>query len=228
MTPFRSPAFRSLWGSSVAFAAAQGMERVLSAWLALELGAGPFLIGVMFAVRMLPSLLFGLAAGTIADRADRRRQIQAVSVAAAVFTAAFGGLLSLQGGQLWQVVVLGFASGCVQVFDTPARQALVVDTVPHDGAMRALALNALAGRFATALGALAAGALIPPLGLGSSYLAVAAAYGCVALLAVGARVARAHAPAAERPPFRRALWEAARLVVDAPSMRTLVLAGLVC
>lgn len=46
------------------------------------------------------------------------------------------------------------------VFDTPARQALVLDAVPKDMAQRALALNALAGRFATAIGALIAGLMI--------------------------------------------------------------------
>jgi MFS family permease len=228
MTLFRSPAFRHLWGSSVTHAAAQGMERVLTAWLALELGAGPLMVGLLFAVRMLPSLLFGLAAGTVADRMSRPLQLQVVAVSALALMAAFGGLVGLGGGQLWQVVAFGFMAGCLQVFDTPARQALVVDIVPDDAAMRALALNALAGRFATALGALAAGAMIPAIGVAGCYFAAAAAYGLVALLAAGVRPPRERHAAGERPPFRQALWEAARLVVDAPAVRTLVIAGLVC
>ena len=46
------------------------MERTATAWLALEVGGGAVAIGLIFAARMLPSLLFGLLAGTIADRAN--------------------------------------------------------------------------------------------------------------------------------------------------------------
>jgi hypothetical protein len=66
MHPFRFPTFRRLWCSSLAATGAQGMERTATAWLALEAGGGAFAVGLIFAARMLPSLLFGLAAGTLA------------------------------------------------------------------------------------------------------------------------------------------------------------------
>src|SRR6266540_6698364 len=90
MTPFRSPAFRRLWCSSLASTGAQGMERTVTAWLALETGGGAFAIGLIFAARMLPSLLFGLAAGTIADRADRPRQLLVVDGEANIMMATIG------------------------------------------------------------------------------------------------------------------------------------------
>ncbi len=96
---------------------------------------------------MLPSLLFGLAAGTIADRADRPRQLLAVAGAALLLMAGFSWLVGAGDVRVWQVVVFAFVAGCVHVFDTPARQALVVDTVPREAAARALALTALAARF---------------------------------------------------------------------------------
>src|SRR5438067_1308773 len=45
-----------------------GMERTATAWLALEAGGGGLAVGLTLAARMLPALMFGLAAGTIADR----------------------------------------------------------------------------------------------------------------------------------------------------------------
>jgi MFS family permease len=98
-TPFRSPAYRRLWLSTVITAAAQGVERTLTAWLALQLGADAF--GLFFAARMLPSLLFGLPAGTIADRADRPRQLGAVALAWGYAAVALAyGLLALLIGTL--------------------------------------------------------------------------------------------------------------------------------
>src|SRR5215210_2217916 len=158
------------------------MERTATAWLALEVGGGAFAVGLVFAARMLPSLLFGLAAGTIADRADRPRQLLAVAAAAALLMVAVSWLIGTGGVRIWQVVVFSFAAGCIQVFDTPARQALVLDTAPKATGLRALALIALAARFAGGLGALSAGLLIPLGGVARCYLLIAAVYGISAAL----------------------------------------------
>jgi MFS family permease len=228
MTPFRSPAFRRLWCSGLASMGAQGMERTATAWLALSTGGGAFAVGLIFAARMLPSLLFGLAAGTIADRAERSRQLLAVAGAALLLMAGFSWLIDTGNTQIWQVVVFAFAAGCVQVFDTPARQALVLDTVPKETALRAMALTALAARFAAALGALAGGRLIPLAGVVRCYLVIAVVYGIAALLVARLRVPQEHRTQAAPPPFRQALRDAARLMIDVPAVRTLVIAGVAC
>src|SRR5262245_66522096 len=117
MSPLRSPSFRWLWCSSVASTGAQWMERTTTAWLALEAGGGAFAVGLTLAARNLPSLLFGLAAGTIADRVERRRQLLAVAGAACILMAAVGWWLGSVDVRTWQVVVISFALGCIQVFD---------------------------------------------------------------------------------------------------------------
>jgi MFS family permease len=204
------------------------MERTATAWLALEVGGGAFAIGLIFAARMLPSLLFGLAAGTIADRGDRARQLLAVGGAALLLMATFSWLIGMGGMRVWQVVAFAFAAGCLQVFDTPARQALILDTVPREAALRALALNALGARFAAALGALGAGALIPLIGVARCYLVVAVAYGLMAVLVASLRVPQERRVLIAAPPFRRAFGDAVRLLVDVPVIRTLMVAGIAC
>lgn len=128
----------------------------------------------------------------------------------------------------WHVVVIAFAAGCLQVFDTPARQALLLDTVPRDAAPNAVALNAVAARLANALGALGAGILIPVAGVAATYLAVAAVSGANAAFVRSVRVPRTTYVSATHPPFGRALVDAARLLVDVPAVRTLSLAGIAC
>ncbi|HET8630044.1 MAG TPA: MFS transporter, partial [Thermomicrobiales bacterium] len=226
--PWHSAAFRGLWCASLASAGAQGMERTTTAWLVVAAGGGPLAVGLALAARSLPSLLLGLPAGTLADRADRRRQLLVVAGAAALVMAAVGGILQARAISPWQVTGIAFAAGCLQVFDTPARQALVLDTVAAEAAQRALALNALAVRLAVALGAVAAGALIVGVGLPRCYLAVAAAYCASAALLLSLRVPR-HARVAGPPPgFGRGLREAARLLVADPAVRTLSVVGITC
>ena len=228
MSAFASPAFRSLWSSTLASAAAQGMERTATAWLALETGSGAFAIGLIFAARMLPSLLLGLIAGTIADRADRTRQLLAVAGITLFLMAAFGWLVGAGKIQVWQVVAFSFAAGCVNVFDMPARQALVMDTVPRAVAPRALALNALAARVAAAIGAIMAGILIARVGVANCYFVIAAIYGVMGVLITTLNVAQKHNTIVTPPPFKRAFVEAGRMIVDLPGVRTLFIAGLIC
>lgn len=204
------------------------MERTVTAWLALEVGGGAIAIGLIFAARMLPSLLFGLAAGTIADRVNRAHQLLAVAVAALALMAGFGWIVGLGGLQVWHVVVFSFVAGCIQVFDTPARQALVLDTVPREAAANALALTALAARFASAVGAIGAGALIALAGVGHTYLAIAGIFAIAALLVATLRVPQDHHTMVALPPFSQSFRDAARLIVDLPAVRTLMIAGVVC
>lgn len=228
MTPLRSGAFRWLWCSTLASAGAQGMERTTTAWLALLAGDGAIGVGLVFAVRNLPSLLFGLMSGTIADRTDRPRLLLGVAGAAAALMVLLAWLSRAGSVQTWLVVAISFATGCQQVFDTPSRQALVLDTVPRESATGALALNALASRLAMALGAFVAGAIILRSGVSGSYLVVAVIYSVAGLLATRLHVARESRAAASHPPFSQALREAARLIVDVPAVRTLMIAGVAC
>jgi hypothetical protein len=79
------------------------------------------------------------------------------------------------------------------------------------------------------VGALAAGTLIAVVDLSTCYLAVGLAYALAAGLVLGLRVPRAIAPpGGGYPPFRQSLGAAARLVLDVPAVRTLLLAGTAC
>jgi MFS family permease len=224
--PMQSAAFRWLWFSTGVASGGQMMERTATAWLALQSGGGAVGVGLVFAARSLPSLLFGLAAGTIADRADRRKQLMLVAAAMCVLMA-FVGWLAVNGEiRVWQVVVLSFAAGCVQVCDTPARQALVLDTTSRKSATNALALNGLASRSCGALGAIGAGALIPLVGIGHSYFAIAAVYGIGGLLIIPMRMPRGVRVTVAHPPFIHALRDAGRLIVDLPAVRILMFSGI--
>src|SRR5437773_11946028 len=103
MSRFWSAAFRRLWCSTLASSGAQGMERTATAWVALQAGGGALAIGLVFAARALPSLLLGLAAGTIADRADRPRQLPAAAGRALALMASLGGPVGAGGRALRSV-----------------------------------------------------------------------------------------------------------------------------
>jgi len=228
VTPFSSPQYRRLWLSSLVTSGATGLERTATAWLALEAGGGGLAVGITLAARMLPSLLFGLAAGTLADRHDRRRQLLVVAAAGLPLMLLLGWLVATGFVRTWQIVVFAFAAGCLQAFDVPARQALILDTVPRAAASSAVALSAVGTRLTIAAGAFGAGLLIPLAGVPACYAVVAGLFATGALMVSTLRVRSDHRSDAARPSFSRALRSAARLVVDLPAVRTLSIAGIVC
>jgi MFS family permease len=222
----QSAAFRWLWYSTGMASGGNLMERTATAWLALQSGGGAFAVGLVFAARSLPSLLFGMAAGTLADRVDRRRQLMLVAAAMCVLMAFIGWAAGTGAIRVWQVILFAFAAGCVQVCDIPARQALVLDTTSRSSATNALALSGLASRACGAVGAIGAGALIPFIGIGHCYFVIAAVYGISGLLMIRMRIPRGARVAVAHPPFHHALRDAGRLIVDLPAVRLLMFSGI--
>ncbi|MBV9172198.1 MAG: MFS transporter, partial [Chloroflexi bacterium] len=83
----------------------------------------------------------------------------------------------------------------------------------------------------TALGALAAGLMIPTTGVSSCFLAATAVFVIAAVLGLAVRTSPVHSDAQtshRRPSFGQALAAAARLVFDTPEVRTLTVAAVVC
>jgi MFS family permease len=206
-----------------------GMNTTATAWLAVDSGA--FAVGLVLAARMLPNLLFGLAAGALADRAGRRRVIVSVSLLNVLVALGLSWLASAGHVAAWQLVAVTFTSGWLNVADMPSRQALVMESVPPRAASNAMAAHALVGRVCTAVGALLAGALIPSVSVSACYWAIAFACAVSALLAtriVPMLHPTTHQQPTERTSFAQAIGDAARLVVTVPAVRTLVTASIVC
>jgi predicted MFS family arabinose efflux permease len=226
---FRQPTFRIVWGSSLAAAGGQWMERVISAWLALGLGGDAIAVGATLAVRVVPFVLFGLVAGTVADRVSRRVVLMAVAACASLLSLTLAALFAGGEAELWHLLVIGLLFGLVQVFDMTSRSPFVVDLVPRERATTAIAVNAVAQRFFGAVGAAMGGLVIPTVGVTGGYLVVAALYATgFVLLALSRPPPRPSARAGAPVSFRQALAGTARLIVDNPAVRMVAVASLAC
>ena len=230
MRALGSSSFRWLLGASTAAYLGTGMQLTAVAWLALAGTGGAFTVGLVLAARMLPNLLFGLASGTLADQADRQRLLIGVRAVAVLPALGLAWLATADVPPVGLLVALSFATGTVMVFDTPTRQALVMDTTSREVAPNAMALNATGTRICTALGALAAGVLIPTAGVPACFVGTSGLFVVAALMGVLVRPTHRARRAAgrPRPSFSQALGEAATLVFHVPEVRTLVLAAVAC
>lgn len=225
MIVLRSASFRWFWAATLGFGAAQPLEATATAWLALQAG-GAMTVGAALAARALPRLLFGFAAGTVADHLDRRRVVLAAAVIGATVMLVIGWLVGTFDARPWQAVAIAFLGGCLQVLHIPARQALATETVVEAAVPNAMAATSLSENVAKAGGAFGAGLLIAAFGTGASYIACGCAYLVAALFVLPVRIARTEARGAIEITFARALQDAVRVVVDVPAIRTLALAAI--
>jgi MFS family permease len=127
-------------------------------------------------VRGIPLLLFGIIAGALADRSDRKTQLIVAQVTNALLNLILATLVLTDRVQPWHVYVTGFLAGTVQAFQNPARQTLVSDIAGPRHLINALALNSMAVNSSRAVGPAFAGLLIATVGVHGSYYVQAVMY----------------------------------------------------
>lgn len=140
------------------------MQMTAQAFLIYELTHSPAYLGYAGFAAGLPSWLFMLYGGVVADRFPRRHILiitQTLMMLLAFFLAA---LVFLKLIQPWHIIVLTFCTGIVNAFDAPARQAFVLEMIEPDALTNAIALNSAFFNTAQALGPAAGGLIYAALG----------------------------------------------------------------
>lgn len=136
------------------------------------------------ALQFLPMLVIGPWGGVIADRWPKRRLLFITHSVAGGLALLLGVLV--QGGliQLWMVYALALGFGLTSAFDTPARQAFVMEMVGRDNVSNAVSLNATLVNMARIVGPAIAGVLIAGFGLAPCFFINAVTFGAVLIALV--------------------------------------------
>jgi MFS family permease len=221
----RSRDYRLLWLAQLSTSMGQWMDQMTRGWLMYELTGSALQLGLATALRGLPLLFFGILAGAVADRSNRKSQLIVAQVTNAIFNVILATLVLLHRVQPWHVYVTGFFAGTVQAFQQPARQTLISDIVGARHLLNALALNSMALNVARALGPAAAGLLIAFIGAHGSYYTQAAMFMLATLWTVQMAIpARSPESAAvRREPFMRSIIAGLAFVVQDRDIRTLMI-----
>ena len=101
----RDPGFLRVWLAGGIAGVLRWLELLAIAVYVLEITASPFLVALMTFLRMAPMFLFGIPAGALADRHDRKRLLiicllVLAAAAAALAIVAFMGRIAL-----WQIAL---------------------------------------------------------------------------------------------------------------------------
>lgn len=153
------------------------MQRVAQDWLVLELTHGSGVaLGITTGLQFLPTLLFGLYAGVLADRYPKRSLLIATQSVMGALSLVLGTLVVTGAAQVWHVYLLALLLGFAAAADTPARQAFVTEMVGSAQVSNAVSLNSAAFNGARIMGPAVAGVLINIFSTGPVFFINAVSY----------------------------------------------------
>ena len=196
--------FVFMWLARVASTVGIQMLALTIAWKLYQLTNSAFDLGLVGLIQFVPSALFTLLVGHVADRYDRRLIIRGAQTVSAIAAAVVTGALAtgVVGPNILFLAV--FLIGCARAFEMPTASALVPSLVPTALIPRAVAGWSSANQIAVISGPALGGLIYAFSPVAVSALCVAffsVAIVCVSLI----HVAGATRPAREPPTFRSAL-----------------------
>jgi len=195
--------YRLFFGGQTVSLVGTWITRIATSWLVYRLSGSVFLLGVVGFFGQIPTLLLAPFAGVLVDRWNRHRilvitQVLSMlqSVGLAVLT--FAGIITVV-----DVLLLQLAQGIINAFDTPARQAFVVEMVNDRSDLpNAIALNSTMVNASRIIGPSIGGVLIAAVGEGWCFTADAVSY-----LAVIASLVAMRLDKRDAAPKETRVWE---------------------
>ena len=177
--------FRWLWVGSLGSSFAMNMQIIARGWLVYELTSSALDLAWVTLSFMLPSVIFSLYGGVLADRLPKRRVIAWAQALNCVATLVMATIIFSGNVKFWDFIWFGFFNGMVLALSMPARQAFVPEIIPERLIFTAMALNTTGWNLSRIIGPAFAGLLIAWLaggdktstyGVGIVYVVIASLY----------------------------------------------------
>lgn len=193
------------------------MQNVALAWLVFQLGGRGVALGLVTGARFAPLLVIGPWGGLVVDRFDKRRLLYVTESLAGLFSGVLALATALSATRMWMVFVIAAILGCVNVFDSPARQSILNDMVAVEKLRNAVTLNSVTGNVARVIGPAVAGLLIAGLGTAACFAVNSLSFGAVllSLFLIDATALRTSTVVTRAP---KQLREGFRYVLDTPQL----------
>jgi MFS family permease len=161
--------YRLLWIASVLSSLAGQIRNVATLYQVYDISGSAFKLGLTGFLETLPFIIFGLFAGAVADAFDRKKLLIA-TISLQLVPNLLLGLLTLTGAiQVWHIYTLGLVGAFVEVFNWPARAALIPRLVPPPLLMNAMVVNTMILQTSFLVGPAIGGFLIDKSGLAVAY-----------------------------------------------------------
>ncbi|MDV9194524.1 MFS transporter [Streptomyces sp. Wh19] len=159
-TPLRVPAFRRFALASLVSATGSAMAPLALAYAVIGQGGGAGSLGVVLATNSVPTIVFTIAGGVLADRLSRSRILFLSNLLAAAAQGVLATLVATGHATTASIAGCGFVSGIATAFTAPAATGVVAQIVAAEHLQRANALLRLPSNAVKVLGPVAGGVIV--------------------------------------------------------------------
>jgi MFS family permease len=173
------------------------MQNVAQAWLVYRLTHSELMLGTAWFCSQIPVFALGPLGGLASDRFCRHKLVIATQVLAMLQALALAALTLSGRVEVWHVLVLAFTLGCINAFDMPARQSLIVQMTAKEDLLNAISLNSAMFNAARVIGPGIAGIVVALAGEGVCFLLNAVSFMAVIVALTAMRL----------PAFRRQMTD---------------------
>jgi MFS family permease len=118
------------------------MQATAQAFFVYERTGSALQTGMVTSAFTLPSLLFSLVGGAVADRYDRRCLLILTQTGFLLSAGLLAGLTFGGWVEVWHLTVFAFVNGSLMAMDAPVRQAILPALVSREDLQNAIGLNA--------------------------------------------------------------------------------------
>ena len=161
--------FFKLWLGQLVSRVGDGIHEIALAWLVLELTGSALSMGAILAVSITPNLLFGLPAGVIVDRFNRKH-IMVVSDFVRTFTVLVIPIAYITGTlEIWMIFAVAFLTSTAEAFAGPARLSSIPNLVKEKNLDPANSLIQITRGVSSLFGLSLGGAVVALLGPANSF-----------------------------------------------------------
>lgn len=174
--------FWVLWSASAVSSLGDGMRAVAFPLLAVSLTRNPSAIATVFAAGYVPWPLFGLYAGAIVDRSDRRELMWRVNTIRALVVAAFTAAVATAGAPVIALAATAFLVGTAETLFASASLSMVPALVEPSALYRANARLQIAQVLCSTIIGMPVGVLLFGIGHAVPFAGDATSFAAAALL----------------------------------------------
>lgn len=177
------PQFRRYWLAQIFRVLGLQFRIIALPWLvSVELDRSPIWLGIVAVAAALPTIIFSVPAGVLADRFNDQRVLVWSQAAYAIASLALPVLILMGLADIWVVIGWSILTGILAAIGNPSMQSVMPRLIDMRVMASAVALNSMVWSAMRIIGPALAGVLLAVIGTGEAFFVTGIAVGVATLL----------------------------------------------
>ncbi|MCQ1528398.1 MFS transporter [Lutispora saccharofermentans] len=180
--------FLKIWAGNTISRFGDAIDSIAFLWMVYKMTGSTLMMGTVMAVNAAPAVLFGMPAGVLVDRMDKKKVMIITDLLRGITTALMAFLYISGMISLWHLYVLTFINSFCEVFASPARASVMQVLVDKKHYLPANSLRQASSSAAEIAGTAVAAVVMGYIGIGAAILIDSATFFLSSFTAIIAKI----------------------------------------